>query len=191
MTAQKRVTPPAGEPVALAEARAFLRVSGTEDDTMIGTFLSAARARVEEAAGRALMPQTWRMSADVDEGKVRMGFRVFALKPAPYLSFVEARVALHDGTSRVIGTQDVRIDADGGHVWLRPGDLNGARMWRPIEIVWVAGYPSADAVPDPLKAAMLLLAAAMWERRDSVGAPVAALPEEVAGLIAPYRAVRL
>jgi len=193
MAAFKRVTPPANEPVALEEARAFLRVGGEESDAIIARLIAAARERVEEETGRALMPQTWRMSADPEEGRAKGAFRAFALRRAPYLAFVEARIALEDGTSRVVPVEDVRVDAEGCAVWLRlgAGALAGARTWRPVEIVWQAGHADADAVPAALKTAILLLAAQAWERRDSLGAPEAATPGNVAALIAPWRMVRL
>ena len=43
MAAFKRVTPPAAEPVALAEVRAFLRISHEDDDTLIERLAKAAR----------------------------------------------------------------------------------------------------------------------------------------------------
>jgi uncharacterized phiE125 gp8 family phage protein len=192
MAAFKRVTPPAEEPVAIAEVRAFLRVAGTEEDGLIARLLAAARERMEEETGRALLPQTWRMSADVEEGRAKGAFRAFDLRRPPYLSFVEARVAREDGTSAVLALDDVRVDADGPAVWLRlEGALAGRRTWRPVEIVWRAGHADAAEVPEALKTALLLLVAHFYERRDSLGAPAAAMPEAVRALLAPFRTVRL
>ncbi|BCW89943.1 hypothetical protein sos41_31110 [Alphaproteobacteria bacterium SO-S41] len=192
MAAFKRVTPPAAEPVAVADARAFLRVAGEEDDALIARLIGAARERVEAETGRALLPQTWRMSADVAEGRAHGAFRVFALRRPPYLSFVEARVAKEDGTSTALALDDVRVDADANAVWLRLGGaLLGARAWRPVELVWRCGYADAAAVPEALKTAVLLLVAHAYERRDSLGAPEAATPAGVSALLAPYREVRL
>ena len=192
MAAFKRVTPPAAEPVALADVRAFLRVADENEDALIARLIAAARERVEAESGRALMPQTWRMSADVAEGRTRDAFRVFALRRAPYLSFVEARVAKEDGTSTPLALDEVRVDADANQVWLRLGSaLTGARAWRPVEIVWRCGFADAAAVPDALKTAVLMLVAHGYERRDSLGAPEAATPAGVSALLAPYREVRL
>lgn len=193
MASFKRVTPPAAEPVALAELRAFLRVSHEDDDALIARLGRAARERVEEQTGRALVEQTWRMAADWDEGRGANGFRIFALRRPPYLSFVEARVVKADGTSVVIATEDVRVDSERGEVWLRPtaAALAERRAWRPIEIVWRAGYANAEAVPEAIKTAILLITAESYERRDSAGAPSAATPAGVYALLAPFRDVRL
>lgn len=74
-------TPPAAEPITLAEARLQLKAddSVTTDDTLISALIQAAREHVEKVCERALMPQTWRVSFDtfpagaieVPGGKVR------------------------------------------------------------------------------------------------------------------------
>lgn len=193
MAAFNRVTPPAIEPVSVAELRAFLRLSHESDDALLARLTRAARERVEEETGRALVEQTWRLSADVAEGAVKGAFRVFALRRPPYLSFIEARIARDDGTSSLIATEDIRVDADAGAVWLRSSaiELAGRRAWRPVEVVWRAGYGDAADVPDALKMAILVAVAHAYERRDSAGAPLAATPPVIAALIAPFREMRL
>lgn len=59
-------TPPAAEPVTLAEARVQLRSDDgvTADDTLINSLIVAARRHIEQVCERALMPQTWRVSFD-------------------------------------------------------------------------------------------------------------------------------
>lgn len=193
MASFKRVAPPAGEPVAIEELRQFLRVAHEEDDALIARLARAARERVEEETGRALLPQSWRMAADVEEGRCASGFRVFALRRPPYLSFIEARIVRDDGTSVALSPDDVRVDAERGEVWLRidAALLAVRRAWRPVEIVWRAGYADEDAVPDAVKTAILLMTASSYERRDAVGAPEAAKPAGVYALLAPFRDVRL
>lgn len=192
MASFRMVTPPAIAPVAVEELRAFLRVSGEAEDGLIARLGRAAAERVSEETGRALTAETWRMAADVGEGRTQGAFRVFGLIRPPYLSFIEARVAKDDGTSVVLPLQNVRVDGDGNAVWLKlDGYLSDARVWRPVEVVWRAGAEAAADVPEALRTAVMLLTAAMYERRDAMGAPVAALPEAVAALIAPFRVLKL
>ncbi|NOZ32801.1 MAG: hypothetical protein GXP01_06965 [Alphaproteobacteria bacterium] len=56
---------PAGEPVSLTEARAFLRVDDTGENTLISTLITAARVHVESMTRRALINQNWRVLFDV------------------------------------------------------------------------------------------------------------------------------
>ncbi|MFT3809266.1 MAG: hypothetical protein QM698_05060 [Micropepsaceae bacterium] len=186
------VTPPAEGPVAVAELRPFLRVSHEAEDGLIARLGRAAGSRVSEETGRALTAETWRMAADAGEGRIKGAFRIFALRRPPYLSFIEARVAKDDGTSVALPLSHVRVDADGNAVWLKlEGFMADARAWRPVEVVWRAGVEDPAGVPEALRTAVMLLTAAMYERRDAMGAPVAALPDEVAALIAPFRVLKL
>ena len=58
------ITPPAIEPVTLDEAKAHMRLSGTDDDTYVAALITAARIQVETAIRRVLIDQTWRIYRD-------------------------------------------------------------------------------------------------------------------------------
>jgi hypothetical protein len=60
----KLITPPAVEPVLLADAKAFLRVSVTTDDALISSFITAARQYCEGYLGRQLINATYKFSFD-------------------------------------------------------------------------------------------------------------------------------
>lgn len=53
------VTPPASEPVTLAEAKAHLRLESTDDDAYVTVLIQAARQYVEEVCWRGVLTQTW------------------------------------------------------------------------------------------------------------------------------------
>jgi len=57
-------TPPAAEPVTLADAKAHLKVDSTDDDALIASLITAARARAEWHTGRALVTQSWTLWLD-------------------------------------------------------------------------------------------------------------------------------
>lgn len=50
------VTPPAAEPVSVAEAHA--RIDASDEDTLIGSLITAARELVETETARRLITQT-------------------------------------------------------------------------------------------------------------------------------------
>jgi len=58
--------PPAGEPLTLAEAKAFLRIEETAEDTYVTSLIATSRQQVEAALGLALMDQSWRLVGDPD-----------------------------------------------------------------------------------------------------------------------------
>lgn len=57
-------TPPAAEPVSLAELKNHLRVTIANDDALIELYLQAARELVESQSGRSLVNKLYRQSHD-------------------------------------------------------------------------------------------------------------------------------
>lgn len=62
-----RLSAPAVQPVTLAEAKAFVREDGTDQDTLIGMLITSAAAALDGAdgeLGRCLIAQSWRQELD-------------------------------------------------------------------------------------------------------------------------------
>jgi uncharacterized phiE125 gp8 family phage protein len=57
-------TPPATEPVTLAQAKAWLKVETDDEDALIAALIPAARARAEWHTGRAFVTQGWTLWLD-------------------------------------------------------------------------------------------------------------------------------
>ncbi len=57
------LTPPAVEPVTLAEAKAYLRVEHGDDDDVIAALIAAARSHVEAQTRRVLITQIGSLGA--------------------------------------------------------------------------------------------------------------------------------
>ena len=175
-------TPPALEPVTLAQAKAWLRVeSGDDEDGLIAALISAARVRCEWHCGRAFVTQTWTLWLDtIGEGTVVL--------PLPPLVRVD-RVPLYaagDGAT-VLDESAYRVDEAGGRV-IFAAPHPGLRAVDAVAIVFTAGYGDAADVPAPLTSAILQTMAWLYEHRGGDAAPV---PESALALLAPYRAIRL
>lgn len=187
------LTPPAAEPVTLAEAKALLRVETADEDALISTLIATARVSVEAATGRALMTQTLDYTLD--------GWphgRALAL-PRPPLQAVES-VTLRDaaGVETAWPAQNYAVETPGDRPWLvlAPGVVWPAleRAAGAVRIRLRCGYgDQAEDVPPPLRHAVLLLAAHWFENRVPVvvGAPAARFPVGVESLLSAYRLVRL
>src|SRR5215469_16680870 len=62
------VTPPAVEPVLLADAKGQARIDTTDDDTLVTNLITGARQWAERYTGRAFITQTWQMALDLWPG---------------------------------------------------------------------------------------------------------------------------
>lgn len=56
------VTPPATEPLTVADAVAHSIVTSSADDALVGAYIRAAREYCEMVLGRGLLTQTWRLA---------------------------------------------------------------------------------------------------------------------------------
>ena len=182
------VTGPTEEPVTLAEARAHLRLDATNEDALLAALMTAARAALEGQTRRAFVTQSWRLILNEWPGD-----RV-TLPLAP-VSAVTA-VTLHDTDGdRTVepAAYETSLEGDAPQLACVAGWPAPTRRIGGISIDFTAGYGGAEAVPQPLKQAILLLAANWFENREPIalGESVHELPMAVAGLVAPYRRVHL
>jgi len=177
------LTPPAQEPVSVAEAKAYARIHLDEEDTVIADVIAAARAQVEAATGRALLTQTlrWSLPASPQTDHV-----ILPRAPATSLLGVETLsgegdvIAHGTETFLLVGGEAVRPIP--GTAW--PG--TAARGLGAFRIRFEAGYGSdPSAVPAALREAVLVLTSARFESRADAGTGL------VEGLIAPYRRLHL
>lgn len=184
-----QVRPPAAEPVTLAQARAFLRIDGSDEDEVVAGLIRAACRYVETETRRALMAQGWRT---VVAGRALR--RPVTLSPGPLIAVSAVTAYDAGGTPAVLAAGQWRLEtgAAAPAVVLSPEAARHAVNG--VEIDFDAGFGStAEAVPQPLIQALLMLVAHWYEHREAVALGVAAgaVALGVAALTAPYRAVRL
>lgn len=179
-------TPPALEPVGLAEAKAHLKVEHTQEDALIGAFIVAARAHVEALTRRVLVEQGWRVVLDDWPAGGTVDLPV-----APLLSLDAVTLYDAEGAPTSLPPTAYVVDALGVPPRLvlreaarpRPGALvNG------VEIELTAGYGASPvAVPQPLREAILILVAHWHADRDGIASPDGVMPLGVASLVAPFK----
>jgi uncharacterized phiE125 gp8 family phage protein len=191
MHAPVLVTPPAEAPVSRTEAKAHLRVNGTDEDTLIDGLVSGAVSHLDGYAGvlgRCMVTQTWRQDFDEFSGNT---LRL----PLLAASIASVKTRASDGTLATVSADDYALkqDALGSYVrfddeYSYPGDLAQANG---ILVEFTAGYGLAASVPAALKAAILLLIGHWYANREAVvtGTIATELPISVEALITPYRRV--
>jgi len=179
------ITPPVGEPVTLADAKAHLRIDTSDDDALITALITAARARAEWHTGRAFMTQGWSLWLDrwPAAGIVRI--------PLPPLTAVSA-VTLYarDDTASLLDPTRIIVDLAGSRIALRQTTILPPllRVIDAIRVSFIAGYGAAADVPQPLKSAILETVVFLYEHR---GDAPAELPSDIQALLAPYRVFKL
>lgn len=188
--ALKLITAPATEPVTLAEAKSHLRVDITEDDTYIGTLITAARNIAETWTARALVTQTWELYMDAFPANG------FTLPRPPLQSITSIKYTPLGGAETTVSSSLYKVDAvtEPGCVVLASDatwpsttlvELNG------VVVRFAAGYGAAAAVPQAIKQAILMLVGTMYESREDVlvgqGATANELPLAAKRLLLPYR----
>ena len=162
------ITPPAVEPVTLAEARAQCRVDGTDEDALLTMAIAAARSRAEHETGRRLITQTWRQTLD------EFPLEEIRLEVPPVASISQLQYVDAAGTLQTLTGSAYVLDAAVGPAgWLYPADgtswpvtddvLNAVR----IDIV--AGYGADGSfVPGDIRAWMLLTIGYLYAQREAI-----------------------
>ena len=180
-----QTSPPAMEPISLAEAKAHLRVTHYDDDAYIGTLIKTARQSIEAQTGLGLISQGWSVFLDdwPENG-------VIDLPQAPVLDIADIKVHGDDDTFAIIDpahyyedkvSRPARIILRGSRNWAAPG-----RVANGIEILLTIGFTS---VPEPLREAILQLVGHWHETRGDDPAEVK--PLALSQLIQPYRELRI
>ena len=185
------ITPPAAEPLTLAEAKLWLRLDTPDEDDAVNRLIAAARLTVEAESGLKLIDQAWRLVMDQQpaDNCIRVPLK-------PFKAVTAARDFALDNTQSVVSSAAYAVDAQSlpGRIILNAAFPAPGRAYAGIEFDLSIGDGAAAAnVPAPLRQAMLLLIAHWFENRgdSGAGAETRGVPPEIALLLSNYRRWRL
>jgi uncharacterized phiE125 gp8 family phage protein len=196
MTALKLVTAPVVEPITILQAKQHLRVTGTDEDALILTLITAARGHAEAYTGRRFVTQTWDYFLDCFPLTEWYTWGAIEIPNAPLQSVTSVKYVDEAGVEQTIGTSDYVVDAKSdpgriapayGKTWPWPrAQLNA------VTIRFVCGYGLAPAVPYEISAAILLIIGELFKNREETvaGAILQEVPRGVESLLSPYRVTR-
>lgn len=202
------VTPSAITPVTNTEAKDYLKIVVSDDDTLVTTLVKTATTLVEQYLNRSLITKTLRLSLDsiaeidlpLKEGIYTAPYHLYYDNyielPFPPLLAVQNVKFFNDGdveSTWAVSNYYVDNVREMGRIVLRDGgsyptDLRHANG---IQVNYTAGYGSATTdVPEPIRLAILQYVVHLYEHRgDSEGKQVM-LPAFAKTLLQPYQIVR-
>ena len=182
------ISGPSSPVISLQRAKAHLRVDHDTDDELIDAQIYAATAYLDGCngiLGRALLTQSWRSDfASFDEP--------LRLPLAPVQSVAVSYIDVN-GASQTLASSNYYLLADdlGPVIQARSGVTMPDVFDRPdaVSVTGVYGYASADAVPEPIKQALLLIIGDFYKSREARIAMGVVDNPTVDRLLAPYRRI--
>lgn len=176
--ALKLITPPDGELVTLAEAKAYMRVDHSDDDDLITELIKTARERIEGPGqlNAVYLSQTWDLVLD------KFPSREIMLPLAP-VQYVEEVVYFdEDGAEQTVGVSDYYLDEVSRPPFVLPiADFSWPTVLdsaNAMRVRFVAGYAPGESgttdndiaanVPARARVAVRQLVSHWYERRDLV-----------------------
>jgi len=167
---------PATEPISLSEAKSFLRVDTTDDDTLITGLIKTATNQCELSIDKSLITKKYKLSL------YEKMERFLVLPHRPIQSIESITKYEEDGTSDVISASEYNLDTEKGQVILEQNLYDYK-----IEVIYTAGYGVASAVPEDIKHALLIHIAKMYDDRNGYSP----IPKDALVIYNKYRNIRL
>lgn len=187
-------TAPDGDVVSLDEMKEQIRVDiGDAEDDLIATYVAAATQKLDGRdglLGRCLLTQTWKLLLDRFPPEITLPLPPCqSVASITYVDSAGVTQTLAPENYQVagIGSPDgARIVRAYGKTWPTP-----RHMLEAITVTFTAGYgDEAETVPEPIRTAIKMHAAFLYDNRESVvvGNYVAVeLPQGAMDLIDGYR----
>lgn len=179
------------EPIALSEAKLFLKVDTSDDDALIGTIISSAREYVENFTGYQLLSATYTQYLDKFPNKNT----AIELLMNPVSAVTHVKYYDSDNALQTWNTSNYDTDLKG-----KPARITLANnatfptvydRTNGVEIKFVAGYASTSATgfPKQLLNAMYLIIGHLYENRQDVivGSIVSEMKKGADSILRQYR----
>lgn len=202
-------TQPAREPLTVIEVRDALRLDDDVDETLVVSFIIAAREWAENYTGRALITRTiqqwldgfipvdmplwegWKTGPDIVNYQNHI-----ELALAPAITVSDIKYYSDDDTETTWPSTNYYADTirEPARIVLRDGGSypTQLRTANAIKITYTAGYgTTTQSVPEPIRIAMMQYCAFMYEHRgDGEGNVVPMPPKLLTQLLKPYQIIR-
>lgn len=159
--------------ITLAQAKEFLRVTQTSEDTLITAFVAAAIGWVEKYVGQKFSVTT--VTETLDEFPAWIDVTTRPLVEVTSVAYTDA-----DGQAATV----VDPQVVGNRIYPPEGGWPGRKLFTPIVVTYTAGLAT---MPEDLRVAALLLIGEFYDKRSASAEP----SEMVESLCRAYRQVML
>ena len=194
----KQLTAPAEYPVTLAEQKAYSRIDGTDEDSLITSLIKAITIQCEKYIRGGIITRTYRQIEDAGNiATTRAGisnpFRLIEIKNIMVASVEGLTFYDEDDTATVISNTKYRVDRVGYNTTGRivfNDDFSLGLSIRPFtayQVDYTAGYASASSVPDDIKLAIMASVQSAYENRENYNS-LTALTKNI---LNPYRVIEI
>lgn len=152
----KVITPPASEPLSADEAKKYLRIDGTDDDTIITSLITQAREWCEDYQGKKFITQTLELILDEFPTQDYIEFKACS----PVQSVATVKYYDTDNTENTFDSSNYFVDTDSfvNRIvlgYLKTWPTTTLRPANAVAIRFDAGYGGASTVPESVKLAMV------------------------------------
>lgn len=187
--------------MSLSDVKAFCRVDGTDDDTLLTSLIVTARRMCEEYTKRAFITQTWKTTLDRfgvrdPDDCLPQGYSVgptpclvdggqsIQLSRQPIQSITSIKTTDTSNTQTTVAGTTYTLDPSGGRVLLNDGQSwpCNLRCEAAVEILTVNGYgDNGGNVPADINQAIIMTVGSLYESRSC-----STLSDGVKAILAPY-----
>lgn len=188
----KLITAATTEPIDVSELKGHSRIPVDEDDTLILSYIKAARGLLEAITKRKFITQTWeyyRNGFPYDDPCFALPFPpITSLTFLKYLDTSGNTITMGSGTDYITDliSEPARISVP---YTVGAWPLTQYGVPNTVWARFVCGFGGASAVPEEIKQAIRMLAAHYYENREAFvrGAAMNEVPEGIMSLVAQYR----
>ena len=147
-------------PVSIGEGREHLRVTGTDEDDLIESYIKAATLYAENYTEKIWSTQTWDYFLDDFPTTIQIPY--LPLQSVTFVKYYDEDNTL----TTLVEDTDYRVDLNQGKIeyidnWPSVYDRSSA-----VNVRFVCGYASVDNIPEDIKHAIKLILGAYYENRQ-------------------------
>lgn len=167
----KMVAAPASSPVSFEDVKLYLRVTHTEEDSLIESLIAAATDEAQKIMNRQLIQADYEYYAYTDG--------VLRIPRPPLVSISTVHSVDSYGIETLVDAADYSIDTHSD-----PAKLT-TTVTGTVKVSYTTGYVNVAAVPDAIKLWIKVMVGFMYESREEDKPK----PKYIDGLLSSYRVI--